>query len=173
MKTLKNILALVMVMALMISCKNETNPEVKTVEADIAVKTEKVLNLDANFVKSEFTIDGMTCEIGCAKLIEKNINKMDGVKSAKVDFNNKLAMVEYDEAMVNHTSLEETVTKSADVYKVSEMKTVKEFSAKKDKECDENCTMACCKDKTEVEKKECAENCTKACCAEKKAKTEA
>jgi len=159
-----------MVMALIISCKNETSPEVKTIEADIAVKTEKVLNLDANFVKSEFTIEGMTCEIGCAKLIEKNINKMDGVKSAKVDFNNKLAMVEYDEAMVNHTSLEETVTKSADVYKVSEMKTVKEFSAKKDKECDENCTMACCKDKTEVEKKECAENCTKACCAEKKGK---
>ena len=173
MNTLKNILALVMVMALMVSCKNETNPEIKTVEADVAVKTEKVLNLDANFVKSEFTIDGMTCEIGCAKLIEKNINKMDGVKSAKVDFNNKLAMVEYDEAMVNHTSLEATVTKSADVYKVSEMKTVKEFSAKKDKECDENCTMACCKDKTEVEKKECAENCTKACCAEKKAKTDA
>jgi len=159
-----------MVMALIISCKNETNPEVKTVEADMAVKTEKVLNLDANFVKSEFTIDGMTCEIGCAKLIEKNINKMDGVKSAKVDFNNKLAMVEYDEAMVNHTSLEEAVTKSADIYKVSEMKTVKEFSAKKDKECDENCTMACCKDKTEIEKKECAENCTKACCAEKKGK---
>jgi len=173
MNTLKNILALVMVMALMVSCKNETNPEIKTVEADVAVKTEKVLNLDANFVKSEFTIDGMTCEIGCAKLIEKNINKMDGVKSAKVDFNNKLAMVEYDEAMVNHTSLEATVTKSADVYKVSEMKTVKEFSAKKDKECDENCTMAFCKDKTEVEKKECAENCTKACCAEKKAKTDA
>jgi len=173
MNTLKNILALVMVMALMVSCKNETNPEVKTVEADVAVKTEKVLNLDANFVKSEFTIDGMTCEIGCAKLIEKNINKMDGVKSAKVDFNKKLAMVEYDEAMVNHTSLEATVTNSADVYKVSEMKTVKEFSAKKDKACDENCTMACCKDKTEVEKKECAENCTKACCAEKKAKTDA
>ncbi len=171
MKTLKDILALVMVMMLMVSCKNESNPEVKTVDTNIAVKTEKVLNLDANFVKSEFTIEGMTCEIGCAKLIERNINKMDGVKSAKVDFNNKLAMVEYDDAVVNHNSLEAAVTKSADIYKVSEMKTVKEFSAKKkDKECDENCNMACCKDKTEVEKKECAENCTKACCAEKKGK---
>ena len=168
MKTLKNILALVMVMALIVSCKNETNPEVKTVSTDIAVKTEKVLNLDANFVKSESIIDGMTCEIGCAKLIEKNINKMDGVKSAKVDFNNKLAMVEYDEAIVNHSSLEATVASSADTYKVSEMKTVKEFSAKKDKECDENCTMACCKDKTEVEKMACSENCKKACCADKK-----
>lgn len=169
MKTVKkNILAFVMVITLIVSCKNETNPEVKTVETDVAVKTEKVLNPDADFVKSEFTIDGMTCEIGCAKLIEKNINKMDGVKSAKVDFNKKLAMVEYDETMVNHSSLEATVTKSADVYKVSDMKTVKEFSAKKD--CDENCTKACCKDKTEAEKKECAEDCKKECCAEKKAK---
>jgi len=173
MKTLKNILALVMVVAFTVSCKNETAPEVKTVETDMAIKTEKVLNLDANFVKSEFTIDGMTCEIGCAKLIERNINKMDGVKSAKVDFNEKIAMVEYDEAMVNHTSLEATVTKSADVYTVSNMKTVKEFSAKKEKECDENCTMACCKDKTEAEKEACAEDCTKACCAEKKAKAKA
>ena len=90
---------------------------------------------------------------------------MDGVKSAKVDFERKLAMVEYDEAMVNHNSLE-TVTKTADIYKVSEMKTVNEFSAKKD--CADDLHYGCCKDKTEVEKKECAENCTKACCTERK-----
>lgn len=169
MKTLKNILAGVMVIALIVSCKNETQPEVKTVETDVAVKTEKVLNPDATFIKSEFTIDGMTCEIGCARLIEKNINKMDGVKSAKVDFERKLAMVEYDESMVNHTSLEATVSKSADTYKVSDMKVVNDFSAKK-KECKEDCTKVCCKDKTEAEKKACAENCEKACCAEKKDK---
>ena len=168
MNTLKNILALVMVALMVVSCKNETQPEVKTVDTEVAVKTEKVLNPDATFIKSEFTIDGMTCEIGCAKLIERNINKMDGVKSVEVDFERKLAMVEYDEAMVNHTSLESTVTKSSDTYKVSDMKTVDAFSAKK--ECKEDCKMACCKDKTEAEKKACAENCTKPCCAEKKDK---
>lgn len=166
MKTLKNLLALVMVMALMISCKNETNPEVKTVEADMAVKTEKVLNSDANFVKTEFTIDGMTCEIGCARLIEKNINKMDGVKEVEVDFERKLAMVEYDEAMVNHETLESTVTKTADTYKVSDMKNVEDFSAKEKHM--ENCDKDCCKDKTEAEKMACSEDCKKACCADKK-----
>ncbi len=169
MKTLKNILALVMVTALFVSCKNETTPEVKSVEAKtVAVKAEKKLNPDANFIKSEFTIDGMTCEVGCARLIQKKINKMDGVKDVKVDFERKLAMVEYDEAVVNHESLEATVNKTADTYKVSDMKVVEEFSTKK--ECKEDCDKACCKDKTEAEKKACAEDCKKACCAEKKDK---
>ena len=123
----KHILGIAMVITLLFSCKKETNPQVKTVDSNI-VKTEKILNINANFIKSEFTIDGMTCEIGCAKLIEKNINKMNGVKLAKVDFNNKLAMVEYDETMVNHHLLADVVTKTANVYKVSEMKIVKKFS---------------------------------------------
>ena len=168
MNTLRNIVALVMVAVMVVACKNESQPEVKTVTTEVTAKAEKVLDPDATFIKSEFTIDGMTCEIGCAKLIERNINKMDGVKTVKVDFDRKLAMVEYDEAMVNHESLENTVTKSSDTYKVSEMKTVEDFSAKK--ECKEDCKMACCKDKTEAEKKACAENCTKACCTDKKVK---
>ncbi len=169
MKSLKNILAVTLLTLAIVSCKNEVQPEVKTIETGIAIaKTEKALNLDATFIKSEFTINGMTCEIGCARTIEKKIARMDGVKSAKVDFERKLAMVEYDEAVVNHMSLETTVSKAADIYKVSNMKTVQAFSVKK--ECDKDCTKACCQDKTEVEKKACAEDCKKACCAEKKIK---
>ena len=99
MNTLRNIVALVMVAVMVVACKNESQPEVKTVTTEVTAKAEKVLDPDATFIKSEFTIDGMTCEIGCAKLIERNINKMDGVKTVKVDFDRKLAMVEYDEAM--------------------------------------------------------------------------
>lgn len=170
MKTLKNILAVAIVAIAIISCKNETQPEVKTIDTSPAIaKTEKVLNPDATYIKSEFTIEGMTCEIGCARTIQKKIAKMDGVKSAKVDFESKLAMVEYDEAMVNHESLENTVSKTADIYKVTDIKTVMSFSAKKD--CAEDCTKDCCKNKTEAEKKTCAEDCDKACCKEEKAKS--
>ena len=170
MKTLKNILAIVIVAITIISCKNETQPEVKTIDTNATIaKTEKILNPDATYIKSEFTIDGMTCEIGCAKTIEKKIARMDGVKSIKVDFERKLAMVEYDQDMVSHESLETTVSKTADIYKVSNMKTVMSFSDKK--ECAEDCTKACCKNKTEAEKKTCAEDCKKACCAEKEAKS--
>ena len=129
MKTFKHILTLTLIAVFAFSCKNEKKPEVKTVE----VETETVKELDPNatYAKAEFTIDGMTCAIGCAAQIQKKIAKMDGVKSATVDFDKKLAMVEYNEAKVTPTTLEEAVAKVSDTYKVSEMKTVEDFSAKK------------------------------------------
>lgn len=177
MKTMKQILFTAILAMTIIACKNETAPEVKTVEVETK-KSEKVLNPDAKYAKAEFGIDGMTCEIGCAKTIEKKLAKMDGVKSAKVDFDRELAMVEYDEAMVTPTILSETVTTVADVYKVKDMKTVDEFSAEKscDKECCKgktaeekaNCEKECCKgDKAKGEKMACKLDCMKACCAKK------
>ncbi|MGC1204458.1 MAG: heavy metal-associated domain-containing protein [Flavobacteriaceae bacterium] len=123
---MKNILSLFLIATLIFSCKNEVKPEIKTVE----VNTVKELDPNATYVKAEFTIDGMTCAIGCAATIEKKIAKMEGVKSSVVDFDRRLAMVEYDEAKVTPTLLTETVTKVADVYKVSGMKTVEVFSSK-------------------------------------------
>ncbi|WP_303318911.1 heavy metal-associated domain-containing protein [Flavivirga abyssicola] len=164
MNILKNIIAIAMVVLITISCKNETKPEVKTIEVATETAT-KELDPNATYAKAEFTIDGMTCAIGCAKTIEKNIAKMEGVKSATVDFDRKLAMVEYNNAKVTPTSLEETVTKVADIYKVSDMKTVEGFSTKK--ACAADCSKACCANKTDAEKKACAADCTKACCAKK------
>ncbi|GAA3595223.1 heavy metal-associated domain-containing protein [Flavivirga amylovorans] len=129
MSALKNIIAIVMVVSITMSCKNETKPEVKTIEVATETAT-KELDPNATYAKAEFTIDGMTCAIGCARTIEKKIAKMEGVKSAIVDFDRKLAMVEYNNAKVTPTSLEETVTKVADIYKVSDMKTVEGFSTK-------------------------------------------
>ena len=111
------------------ACKNETQPEVKTVGMEVAEKdVSKTLDPNATYAKVEFGIDGMTCAMGCAKAIEKKMAKMDGVKSAKVDFDTRMAMVEYDEAKVSPESLEETVTKVAEIYKVKEMHQVDDFS---------------------------------------------
>ncbi len=172
MKTLKNILTIILVLTIFTACKNEVKPEVKTVEVDTTkeiVKNE--LDPNATYAKAEFKIEGMTCEMGCAKTIEKKMAQMDGVKSATVDFDRQLAMVEYDEAMVNHATLEETVTKVADIYKVSDMKTVEAFSTKM--ACAEDCKKACCANK---EKKSCSVKCSADCtdkdcakCAEKSA----
>ena len=157
MKTIKQFFILTIIAAFAFSCKNEKSPEVKTVE----VETEEVKELDPNatYAKAEFTIDGMTCQIGCAATIQKKISKMDGVKSATVDFDKKLAMVEYNEAKVTPTSLEEAVTKVSETYKVSEMKTVENFS--QEKTCSVDCKEACCANK---DKKECKPDCAKACC---------
>lgn len=170
MKTIKTILVLAVLSIFIVSCKNETKPEVKTVETEIQTDAEKTVDPNATYAKAEFGIEGMTCAIGCAKTIEKKLAKMDGVKSATVDFDKQIAMVEYDEAKVNPTSLEEAVTKAGETYKVNNMKTVDHFSNEK-MECKPDCKMACCADKNKEtamkDKKACAEDCKMACCAKK------
>ncbi|WP_290700910.1 heavy metal-associated domain-containing protein [Lacinutrix sp.] len=161
MKNLKNILAIAIITIAAFSCKNETQPEVKTI--DTLVKATKAeLDPNATYAKAEFKIEGMTCAMGCAKSIEKKMAKMEGVKSATVDFERELAMVEYDQAKVTPASLEGTVTKVSDTYKIKDMKTVDAFSKKA---CAADCKKDCCKNKTEAEKMACAKDCKKACCA--------
>ncbi|WP_308991483.1 heavy metal-associated domain-containing protein [Mariniflexile litorale] len=120
-KSVKNIMMVVLIAVFAMSCKNETKPEVKTVE--MTTEVTSTIDPNATYAKAEFTIDGMTCAMGCAKTIEKKIAKMEGVKSAIVDFDKKLAMVEYNEAKVTPDLLEKTVTSVSDSYIVSDMKT--------------------------------------------------
>tara|TARA_R110002033_G_scaffold449_2_gene4321 strand:- start:1010 stop:1549 length:540 start_codon:yes stop_codon:yes gene_type:complete len=163
MNTLKTLSIVAIIALVFTSCKNESQPEVKTVDVEVAAKdVASTLDPNATYAKVEFGIEGMTCAMGCAKTIEKKMAKMDGVKSAKVDFDKRLAMVEYDEAKVTPKSLEETVGKVADTYKVKDMHKVDAFGAHGDKK-------ACCANKTEAEKKACKESCANKTDAEKKA----
>ena len=178
MKTLKNILAIALISLSVIACKTDKEPEIKTIETTSEINTNAAKKLDPNatYAKAEFGIEGMTCAMGCAKTIEKKMAKMDGVKSAKVNFEKELAMVEYDEAMVTPKTLEEAVAKAGDTYKVKDMKTVDSFSSEKH-ECKADCAnkteaekAACkakCANKTEAEKMACADDCKKDCCAKK------
>lgn len=163
MKLFKNILALAIITLFAFSCKNEAKPEVVTSPNSEITTNNEVAKLDpnANYAKAEFTIEGMTCAMGCAKTIEKKMAKMEGVKSATVDFDKKLAMVEYDDAKVTPESLENTVTSVADQYSVKDMKTVENFTKDK-KECSAKCKEKCA-NKTDAEKMACKEACKKTC----------
>ena len=183
MNIIKNIVMILLV-AFLFNCKNETKPEIKTVETEQDLQEAKEVNPNATYAKAEFTIDGMTCAMGCAKTIEKKISGMDGVKSATVDFDSKLAMVEFDDAKVSTESLSEMVAKAGDMYKVVDMKTVEDFSTAK-KECSCKCKPDCevkdcpdckakkeackgdCAKKPEAKKMACSEDCKKSCCSEK------
>ncbi len=165
MKHLKIILTSVFILVILFSCKNETKAEIKTVET-ATEKAAHQLDPNATYSKAEFGIKGMTCEMGCAKTIEKKLARMEGVKSATVDFKNAMAMVEYDVAKVNPESITKTVTSVGKTYSVENMQTVEAFSGVK-KACDKDCKKACCKDKMEVEKKACAKDCKKECCTKK------
>ncbi len=171
MKIFKNTLIIAVAFLFLVACKNDKQPEVKTVETEVNKDVVKKLDANATYAKAEFTIEGMTCAIGCAKTIEKKMAKMEGVKSAKVDFGKKLAMVEYDEAIVTPASLEEAVAKTGDTYTVKDMKTVDVFSLEKkscsahDKKAFSEMTdeeKAACKAKCESKKMSCGSHDKKA-----------
>ncbi len=160
MKTLKLAVGIILLSMIVWSCKNEAEQKIETSEI-AETKALNKMDADANMAKAEFKIEGMTCAIGCAKKIEKNLSKIEGVKSAAVDFDKKMAMVAYDDAIVNTNSLEETVTKTGEQYTVSEMKTVESFTTDGAKKaCDKDCKKACCAGK---DKKECKTKCSADC----------
>ncbi|NNE32274.1 MAG: heavy-metal-associated domain-containing protein [Winogradskyella sp.] len=167
MNTLKTLCFVALIALGLTSCKDENQPEVKTVDVEVT-KKDVALSSDPNttYAKVEFGIEGMTCAMGCAKTIEKKMAKMEGVKSAKVDFDKRLAMVEYDESMVSPESLEETVVSVANIYKVKEMKKVESFDSAT-KTCKADCKMACCTGDAGKDVKACAKDCNKACCKKK------
>ena len=130
MNTLKKFSLLLMCVVVFTACKNDA-PEIKTVETASSETTE-TNSKDLAYSKATFEIEGMTCEMGCARTIEKRLAKMDGVKQAKVNFEEKNAIVEFDEAKLNTEKIEQAVTKVSEVYSVHNMQTVDSFEAKTD-----------------------------------------
>jgi len=103
---------------LVTSCKKE-------VATETTAKTEtKVIAEAKKPAKATLTVEGMTCAIGCAKTIEEDLSKMEGVQKAVVDFDSKIATIDYDAAVLTSDNLVKTVTSAADgkTYSVSSVK---------------------------------------------------
>ena len=115
MKNIKNIAFAAIVALFAVSCKKEATSETK--EGAIT-KTEIAAE---NLETASFSIDGMTCEIGCAKLIEGKLSGANGVSEAKVDFETKMATVKFDKTMQSIESLTKIIEKAGggDLYKVT------------------------------------------------------
>jgi len=122
MKNIKYIAIATLILYFTGSCKKETIAVTKE-----AAKTEIAAE---NLATANFTIEGMTCAVGCAKTIEGKLNETEGIQKAVVDFESKIATVSYDKTKRNMTSITSTIEKVAggDAYKVSkaEVQAVKE-----------------------------------------------
>jgi Cu+-exporting ATPase len=88
-----------------------------------AVATTKHTINPEKLETASFSIEGMTCAMGCAKTIEKKLTEMDGVQNAAVDFDKKIATVSFDSSIQTPESLTKIVEATADgkTYKVSNM----------------------------------------------------
>jgi Cu+-exporting ATPase len=118
MKNIKNIAFAVVITLFAVSCKKEASPETK------GVATAKTEIAAENLETASFTIEGMTCEVGCAKTIESKLAGTDGVSEATVDFEAKIATVKFDKTKQSIESLTKIVEKvgGGDLYKVTESK---------------------------------------------------
>ena len=99
MKNIQNIAIATIIVFFSVSCKKEGSLETKDVtkaKTEIAAK---------NLETANFTIDGMTCAIGCAKTIEGKLIETEGVQEAVVDFESKIATVSFDKTKQNEFSL--------------------------------------------------------------------
>tara|TARA_B100000497_G_scaffold70106_1_gene78840 strand:+ start:514 stop:930 length:417 start_codon:yes stop_codon:yes gene_type:complete len=128
MEFLKNILSVTFILIILSSCMNDKKAEIKTINLS-SEKINQKLDPNAVYSKAEFNIKGMTCEMGCAKTIEKKLAKMDGMKSANVDFKSELASVEFDVAKLNTSSITKAVSQVSDNYSVENMQTIKATSS--------------------------------------------
>ena len=120
---MKNILILVLLI-LSVSC-NQKATEVKII--DLTVPEQIVLNPE-NLVKSELTITGMTCAIGCAASIEKKLNATPGIQSAKVSFEGAVAQIIFDPNLIKDEELNSVVKSVGPVYGVTKNERVNIFS---------------------------------------------
>jgi len=155
MKTLK-LIAIAFALITSISCKKEQkDAEVITVETTEEIKKVAIAE-GATLATAEFNIEGMTCAVGCAAKIEKSLAKLEGVAKAKVDFETKTAVVEYDVDKVSTDLLAERVVSNGDMYKVINMNDATG--------CKPGCTKACCSKDIKTCIVKCSKDCTKVDC---------
>ncbi|MFH7003844.1 heavy-metal-associated domain-containing protein [Flavobacterium bizetiae] len=106
----------------LVSCKKEEDKSMALIKAQAekeAPKEHKAIAAE-NVQTASFEIEGMTCAMGCAKTIEKELSNLDGVEKATVDFDKKTATVVFDKTVQNQENLTKVVQATGDgkTYKV-------------------------------------------------------
>ena len=123
---MKKTIALFALILMVISCK-ETKKET-SIEKSVLEKSE----IAASYKSIEVEIEGMTCEIGCARTIQSKLSKMEGVTYSNVNFEAKKGKFTYDE---NKISEKEIVHKidgigGGDLYKVTKTTEIEDIIEK-------------------------------------------
>ena len=74
--------------------------------------------------KIKMNIEGMVCAVGCAAIIEKNLNKTNWIKFAKVDFESKKAVLTYDANRLTTNDITQVVLNTGSDYLVTDLELI-------------------------------------------------
>ena len=135
---MKSLLFSLISLLFIIGCNQQPKPEFKVVAASTNIADNVINN---NLFEASFSISGMMCKMGCAKAIENNLSKMEGVQKASVDFETSIATVLYNSSLLKTEDLALTVLNTGDSYTVSNMSS----ASKKKSGC---CAKGTCKKET-------------------------
>lgn len=118
---MKNSIVILIISIVLFSC-NEAKKE-KLIDKP---KTEEIA---ANYKSIEVDIEGMTCEIGCARTIQSKLSKLDGVTYSKVDFESKKGQFTFDANIVSKDEIAKKIDGLAggDLYSVSKTVTLEKI----------------------------------------------
>lgn len=121
-KLINKITTVVVITIFLMACNNNKS---QTIMKDVKVENPVVENLK----NVEVQIKGMTCEIGCARLIQSKLYKTEGVKFAKVSFKDSLGNITYDANRISNADIKNIIQNVAggDLYKVVDMNEVEKF----------------------------------------------
>ncbi|MDR7208163.1 heavy metal-associated domain-containing protein [Flavobacterium piscis] len=124
MKFTKIITSLAIAGLVFVSCKKEEDKSLAVATAEKSAPKEQKAIAPENVQTASFTIEGMTCAVGCAKTIEQELSDLEGVEKATVDFDKKIATVTFDKTVQNPENLTKVVQETGDgkTYKVSNIK---------------------------------------------------
>ncbi len=121
MNITKSLVTLGIASAMFFSCKDTASkPATDNTTEKVTATQQKAPATAAKPETANFKIEGMTCSMGCAKTIEKELAHMNGVQKATVDFDKKEATVEFDAAVLTPEKLYAAVeaTGGGSTYKV-------------------------------------------------------
>ena len=120
----KSIVTLILTSVLFVGCKEKETDIISKETAETAAPKVKKEIAAANLQTASFSVEGMTCAVGCAKTIQEDLTGLDGVQKATVDFDTKLATVTFDKTVQTPEKLTTVVEAAADgkTYKVSNIK---------------------------------------------------
>ena len=75
-----------------------------------------------------YRVDGMMCAMNCPMKVNESLNRLDGVKSCKVDFESKTATIVYDDEKIDADQIASTIAKGT-YYKVKDLNKKEEPSS--------------------------------------------
>lgn len=128
MKVIKAQFFIAFVAIVFVSCGNTGEDKLKNKQGVDKNQKVKLTNV-------EVKIEGMTCEIGCARLIQSKLYKAEGINYASVSFEEGRGEITFDANRITDADLKTLIEGIAggELYKVVGIEKVLEFEKTNDK----------------------------------------